>query len=113
SVHTNVFWCLCPSANLYIEDTLPNYDHLLKNTQQICFGTDSLASNSDLNLIKEAAIFYSKTGELELSLKGLTFNGAKALGLDDKFGSFIKGKNTGLNLITTNNKDLKLIKVLC
>jgi aminodeoxyfutalosine deaminase len=60
SVHTNVFWCLCPSANLYIEDTLPNYDHLLKNTQQICFGTDSLASNSDLNLIKEAAIFIQK-----------------------------------------------------
>ncbi len=113
SVHANVFWCLCPSANLYIEDTLPNYDHLLKNTQQICFGTDSLASNSDLNLIKEAGIFYSKTGELELSLKGLTFNGAKALGLEDKFGSFIKGKNAGLNLITSDNKDLKLIKVLC
>jgi len=113
SVRSNVFWCLCPSANLYIEDTLPNYTQLLKNTQQICFGTDSLASNSDLNLIKEANIFYSNTGELELSLKGITHNGAKALGIEDKFGLFIKGKNTGLNLITADKKDLKLIKVLC
>ncbi len=113
SVHSNVFWCLCPSANLYIEDTLPNYDQLLKNTQQICFGTDSLASNSDLTIVKEAGIFYSKTNKLELSLKGLTYNGAKALGLEDRFGSFIKGKNTGCNLITDDKKDLTLIKVLC
>lgn len=113
SVHKNVYWCLCPSANLYIENKLPNYNQLLKNTQQICFGTDSLASNSDLNIIKEAGIFYSKTNELELSLKGITSNGAKALGIEDKFGSFIKEKNTGINLISNDNADLKLIKVLC
>jgi len=113
SAHENVYWCLCPSANLYIEDMLPNYDQLLKNTQQICFGTDSLASNYELNIIKEAGIFYSKTNELELSLKGITSNGAKALGIEDKFGSFIKEKNTGINLISNDNADLKLIKVLC
>lgn len=113
SVHSNVFWCLCPSANLYIEATLPNFDQLLKNTQQICFGTDSLASNTDLNLLMEASIFYSNTDKLELSLKGITYNGAKALGIEDKFGSFIKGKNAGLNLITDDETDLKLIEVLC
>jgi len=113
SVHSNVFWCLCPSANLYIEATLPNFDQLLKNTQQICFGTDSLASNTDLNLLMEASIFYSNTDKLELSLKGITYNGAKALGIEDKFGSFIKGKNAGLNLITNDETDLKLIEVLC
>lgn len=113
SVHENVFWCLCPSANLYIENMLPNYDQLQKNTQQICFGTDSLASNYDLNIIKEAGIFYSKTNELELSLKGVTFNGAKALGIEDRLGSFIKGKNTGVNLISNDNSNLKLIKLLC
>jgi cytosine/adenosine deaminase-related metal-dependent hydrolase len=113
SVHSNIFWCLCPSANLYIENTLPNYDQLLKNTQQICFGTDSLASNSDLNLVKEAGIFYSKTENLELSLKGITGNAAKALGIEDRFGSFIDGKNTGVNLITQTKNNLKLEKVLC
>jgi cytosine/adenosine deaminase-related metal-dependent hydrolase len=113
SVHGNVFWCLCPTANLYIEDTLPNYDHLLKNTQQICFGTDSLASNSDLNLVKEASIFYNKTGRLELSLRGMTGNAAKALGIEDRFGSFINGKHTGVNLITEHEQELKFEKILC
>ncbi len=113
SVHPNVFWCLCPSANLYIENTLPNYDQLLKNTGRICFGTDSLASNSDLDLVKEANIFYSKTGELEVSLKGVTSNAAQALGIADRFGSFIKGKNTGVNLISEINSELKFEKVVC
>jgi cytosine/adenosine deaminase-related metal-dependent hydrolase len=113
SVHGNVFWCLCPSANLYIEDTLPNYDHLLKNTQQICFGTDSLASNSDLDIVKEASIFYSKTAKLELSLRGITVNAAKALGIEDTFGSFIKGKKNGVNLITKKNNELKFEKIIC
>ncbi len=109
SVHSNVFWCLCPSANLYIEDTLPNYTQLLKNTQQICFGTDSLASNSTLDVLKEATIFYSKTGNLDLTLKGLTSNGAKALGIQDSFGSFIIGKNAGINLIS-HSEDSILLK---
>lgn len=113
SVKPNVFWCLCPSANLYIEDTLPNYDQLLKNTRQICFGTDSLASNSDLDLVKEASIFYSKTGELELSLMGITSIAAKALNIEERFGSFIQGNNSGVNLITTSNNQLKFEKVLC
>jgi len=113
SVRADVYWCLCPSANLYIEDTLPNYNQLLKNTKQICFGTDSLASNSDLDVVKEASIFYSKTGELELSLKGMTSNAAKALGIEHKFGSFIKGKNTGVNLVSEHKTELKFEKVLC
>lgn len=113
SAGPNVFWCLCPSANLYIEDTLPNFNQLLKNTQQICFGTDSLASNSDLNIVKEASMFYERTGDLELSLKGLTSTAAKALGINDRFGIFVKGKNTGVNLITHSNLHLKLEKVLC
>jgi aminodeoxyfutalosine deaminase len=113
SVHSNVFWCSCPSANLYIEDSLPNYDQLLRNTKQICFGTDSLASNSDLDLVKEASIFYAKTGELELSLKGITGNAANALGIEDKFGGFVKGKNSGVNLISHSKNELKLNKVLC
>jgi cytosine/adenosine deaminase-related metal-dependent hydrolase len=113
SIGSNAFWCLCPSANLYIENTLPDYDQILKNTQQICFGTDSLASNADLDCVKEAGIFYSKTGNLELSLKGITSHAAKALGIDDKFGSFIKGKDAGVNLITQNTSHLKFEKVIC
>ena len=108
----NAFWCLCPSANLYIENTLPNYNLLLENTQQICFGTDSLASNSDLDILKEASVFYSKTNNLELTLKGLAFTGANALNIEDSFGSLIKGKNAGLNLIDEKEGELIFKKVI-
>ena len=33
SVHSNVFWCLCPSANLYIEATLPNFRFTLNQVK--------------------------------------------------------------------------------
>jgi cytosine/adenosine deaminase-related metal-dependent hydrolase len=113
SAPASTFWCLCPSANLYIENLLPDYERLIKHSQQICFGTDSLASNSDLDILKEASVFYSKTDDLPLTLNGLTSNGASALDLQDKYGSFIIGKNTGLNLIEAQNKQLQLKKIIC
>ncbi len=106
------FWCFCPNANLYIENKLPNFK-LFKNLQNnICFGTDSLASNWDLNLISEANVILKNTPtfNIETILKFMTLNGAKALTISDKFGSFIKGKNVGLNLISTNNNQLTFTK---
>lgn len=107
-----VYWCLCPSANLYIENTLPDYTLLTKHSTQLCFGTDSLASNTNLDILKEATIFYKKTNNLELTLKGLTSNGATALGIQEKYGTMIKGKNTGLNLIEEKENTLLLKKII-
>jgi len=112
SVGSHVFWCLCPTANLYIENKLPDYDILLSNSKQICFGTDSLASNSNLDILKEGSIFYSKTKDLGLSLRALTYNGAAALDLQENFGSFIKAKNTGLNLIEVKQDKFLLKEVI-
>ncbi len=106
------FWCFCPNANFYIENKLPIFD-LFKNLQNnICLGTDSLASNWDLNLISEANVLLKNTPtfNLEAVLKFMTFNGAKALNVSDKFGSFIVGKNTGLNLISEKNNQLTFTK---
>ncbi len=106
------FWCFCPNANLYIENKLPQFD-LYKNLQNsICLGTDSLASNCDLNLISEANVILKNTPtfNIETILKFMTFNGAKALTISDKFGSFIKGRNIGLNLVSTNNNQLTFTK---
>ena len=47
------YWCFCPKANLYIENRLPNIPLFLSHTNKIVLGTDSLASNDDLNLIAE------------------------------------------------------------
>ena len=60
----------------------------------------------------EASILLSKLSSISIEsiLKALTNNGAKALGIEDKFGKLIIGKNTGLNLIQHSDKQLNFIK---
>ena len=105
-------WCFCPGANLFIENTLPNCDLFLNHNQNWCIGTDSLASNQKLDMCFEASILLSKSPSISIEsiLKALTYNGAKALGIEDKFGKLIIGKNTGLNLIQHSAKQLNFIK---
>lgn len=109
-----IYWCFCPQANLYIENHLPDYTLFESNKSTLCVGTDSLASNSQLNLVDEANVILSATpnfSQQEL-LAMLTLNGAKALGIEDSYGQFVAGKNSGLNLVQFKNKQLHFIKKL-
>ena len=112
SKHKFINWCFCPGANLFIENTLPNCDLFLNHNQNWCIGTDSLASNQKLDMCFEASILLSKLPSISIEsiLKALTYNGAKALGIEDKFGKLIIGKNTGLNLIQHSDTQLNFIK---
>ena len=112
SKHKFINWCFCPGANLFIENTLPNCDLFLNHNQNWCIGTDSLASNQKLDMCFEASILLSKLPSISIEsiLKALTYNGAKALGIEDKFGKLIIGKNTGLNLIQHSDKQLNFKK---
>lgn len=112
SKHKFINWCFCPGANLFIENTLPNCDLFLNHNQNWCIGTDSLASNQKLDMCFEASILLSKLPSISIEsiLKALTYNGAKALGIEDKFGKLIIGKNTGLNLIQHSDTKLNFIK---
>lgn len=49
----NTYIGLCPRSNLYIENALPDIPSLLQTGARMCLGTDSLASNRDLNLLEE------------------------------------------------------------
>ena len=111
-IKEGAYICFCPNANLYIENRLPDFSSIIKHTHSICFGTDSLASNHSLNLLNEANYFLKETNNLNLTLKGLTCNGAKALGIDDKFGFIKKGKKCALNLVHLENNTLQLQKIL-
>lgn len=112
AANKNCFFCFCPNANLYIENKLPDYSLFKDQINNICIGTDSLASNNSLDLISEANVILknSKVFTLENVLQMLTYNGAKALQLEDKFGGLIPGKNTGLNLVNFKNDQLSLTK---
>ena len=97
----NSYWCLCPLSNLYIENRLPNLNLFKKFTDKVTLGTDSLASNTKLSILDEMKVI-AKDSDISFieMLKWATLNGAKALRVDNKFGSIKVGKTPGLNLIS-------------
>jgi cytosine/adenosine deaminase-related metal-dependent hydrolase len=103
--NTGLIWCLCPNANLYITEQLPDVELLRQDSRHIVLGTDSIASNQQLSILTEMQTlrrhFPSITTE-EL-YRWATLNGAKALQIDNILGSFEKGKKPGVVL---SNKDL-------
>ena len=110
SIHPNLYWCLCPNANLYIENRLPNVELLRDSGQKITLGTDSLASNEVLSIFAEMRTLqqYFDVSITDLLLWG-TYNGAEYLGVTDRYGSFEKGKRPGINLLDYEEKGGKLI----
>ncbi|MEA3450653.1 MAG: amidohydrolase family protein, partial [Bacteroidota bacterium] len=96
--NTNLFWCICSNSNYFIQEKRPQIDRFVKNNAKICLGTDSLASNNSLSIIDEMKNF-TDYNFIDV-LKWATINGAKALKIDDVFGSIEIGKQPGLNLIT-------------
>jgi len=98
--HPDLYWCLCPQANLYIENTLPDTDLLIEEDVKITLGTDSLASNHQLNILSEMKTLQQhKNIAFERLLLWATLNGAEFLSLNNRFGSIEVGKKPGLNLI--------------
>lgn len=98
----DVTWCLCPNANLYIEDRLPNIDLFIRSRHPVVLGTDSLASNTKLCILSEIKTLLRHAPELpfETALQWATLNGAKYFGIDKVYGSLEIGKRPGLNLLT-------------
>jgi cytosine/adenosine deaminase-related metal-dependent hydrolase len=103
----NLIYCLCPNANLYIENKLPPAEQFIRNHCNIVLGTDSYSSNWQLSIAKEIesvlSIPYFKNinfnDALERVLTWATINGARALQWDQDSGSFEKGKRPGVILI--------------
>jgi cytosine/adenosine deaminase-related metal-dependent hydrolase len=97
----NSFWCLCPNANQYIEETMPPIELLRANGAEIIIGTDSYASNWSLNILDELKTIqkYHPSIPLAEMLSWATINGARALQMEKGLGSFEKGKKPGLVLI--------------
>lgn len=100
------YYCLCPNANLYISNKLPDVPTLMKHGCNIVLGTDSLASNDQLSILEEMNALHQNFPGLQLStlLQWATQNGAKALGIEDRYGSFNKGKKPGVVLLIREGK---------
>lgn len=105
-------FCLCPRSNYYIHKRYPDIRKFEQMTERICLGTDSLASNHDLDVFEEAKCVHKLEPDIPLEkiLGWLTYQGAKAIGIQDQLGSFKLGSKPGVNLI--QNLDMESLRLL-
>jgi cytosine/adenosine deaminase-related metal-dependent hydrolase len=105
----SVVFCLCPNANLYIGNPLPDIELLRKFQAHITIGTDSLASNHQLSVLAELKTIHQHLPSIPVFelLQWATINGARALQLDTALGSFEAGKQPGVLLIENELKAVK------
>lgn len=108
---SDAYWCLCTNANLFIENRLPEIDLFRKNNCKITLGTDSLASNHQLSIFEEIKTIQHNFPHIPLTeLIGWgTQNGTELLGLEQKLGSFVKGKAPGV--VWIRNVDSKALQL--
>lgn len=97
----NIYWCFCANANLYIENSLPEFKIFVEENAKCCVGTDSYASNWSLSILDELKTISKHAPEIPLQtlLQWATLNGAEFFGIENQFGSMDKNKKPGLNLI--------------
>ncbi|MFL0802334.1 MAG: TRZ/ATZ family hydrolase [Agarilytica sp.] len=95
----------CPESNLKLASGLCPVDRLQKHGVNVCLGTDSAASNNDLDLFSEmkTAALVGKLAadnaaalDASAALEMATINGAKALGMENLIGSLEAGKKADI-----------------
>jgi len=108
----NLYYCLCPNSNLFIDRNVPPAGLLSDECCDIVIGTDSLSSNSALSILEELKTLqvYFPQISLERLISWATINGARALCEDSWAGTIEPGKKPGLVLI--KNLDLVNLKLL-
>jgi aminodeoxyfutalosine deaminase len=92
---SNTAVCLCPRSNRLIGVGAPPAQDYLDAGLRLCLGTDSLASNDDLDLWNEARALTRLTPRppaLGRLLAAMTITPAQALGLDARLGSLAPGR---------------------
>ena len=101
----------CPESNQKLASGQCRVSDLLSAGTNVCLGTDSVASNNDLDMLGELRTAALSAKNLSADAKLLpasqalelaTINGARALNLDNEIGSLKKGKSADLIAIDLN-----------
>ncbi|WP_031481754.1 amidohydrolase family protein [Maridesulfovibrio frigidus] len=104
---TNV--CLCPRSNDFIGEGQAPWEKIINSGVNTCLGTDSIASNHDLNMWNELE-YMLKRIEINISaqqaLSMITKNSAKALMIDKFYGSLEAGKRPVFAIVPASLEDL-------
>lgn len=94
----NIFHALCPSANQYISGKLPDVRMMFDMGCRFVLGTDSLASNTTLSIWQEIRTLSERFLDIPVKtwLRAATYEGSRALKLENQLGRFRKGMAPGL-----------------
>lgn len=101
----------CPESNLKLASGFCPIARLIDQGINVALGTDSVASNNDLDMLgetKTAALLAKGVAQdaravpAHDALKMATLNGAKALRIDDEIGSLKVGKSADITAIQLN-----------
>ncbi len=108
--------CFCPRSNFNLGVGRPDIEKALSLGVAACLGTDSLASNTDLNLFAEAAFVLNRYPGIrpDAVLKMITANPARALGRWGDFGALAPGLSAALLAveIESNPSDFHLAEAV-
>ena len=100
----------CPRSNRYLSNPAPRIEPLLSAGLAMGVGTDSSASNDDLDLMAEVRAL--KAAEPGLSAETLleiaTCGGAAAIGVSERFGRLAPGKQADIALFALGPTDSPL-----
>ena len=96
--------CICARSNHFTEVGRPPLEQYLEKNIPLCVGSDSLASNDDLDMNNELYYLYQnfKFNHPAQLIRMATVNGARALGRADNLGKLEKGARARLNVFISD-----------
>jgi cytosine/adenosine deaminase-related metal-dependent hydrolase len=97
----------CPRTHAYFGHPPHPFRQMVAGGVRVAIGTDSLASNPDLDVLAEVRFLRQRYPDLpgHLLLRMATLNGAEALGWADETGSLTPGKSADLAVVPLPNLD--------
>ncbi len=98
---------LCPRSNRYLRVGPAPAAEIVRAGARVALGTDSMASNGDLDLFEEARTLRKLDGSLTADrlLRMLTCDAAEVLGISGICGSLTPGKHADLVVVETGPTD--------
>jgi cytosine/adenosine deaminase-related metal-dependent hydrolase len=98
----------CPRTHAAFGHPSHPFRDFLARGVRVCLGTDSLASNPDLDILAEARFMRSRYPDFpgDQLLRMVTLSGAEALGWADECGSLETGKSADFVVIPLPNEEV-------
>ncbi len=97
----------CPRTHAAFRHPPHPFREFLHRGVRVCLGTDSLASNPDLDILAEARFVHAKYPDFpgDSLLKMITLSGAEALGWANETGSLEPGKSADFVVVPLPNRE--------